>query len=1126
MTDEESTVLAAYVARELELPAPPTFLTCTATRLTRAAFMAFHQSHIEATLLADIPARVRLGRNIARRSILRELVDANGGTEDGKQRMKAFIKAAQRVVFDGHHTLSFVFMSRRAAAAWAGTTMKLRGCPIQLEMADSAGPGVHTPPQVARHYAIRILGTTELNAVELVQCFSNIAQDSILDIRHSGLAGLKEIDNDYWTVVFSSLECPVALQGVTSLILNERAVTLHHFQRAPTPPCYRCYNPNHTQLRCTVAASRLEQLRAPRQRRYVGPLVGVRVPQVPDCHDLLALERGFAEYVGGIITDMPLTAAPDHDFLEHVTAAESTPAEDGEAERQTTNPDTGTWQTIKRSKGHPSTTIERTSRPQQLKSTNNRSTGYQPGKTAAEAAAEDNGGSKKQRGRGHNTPNKTLPSSESAKAKHSAQRYKETCAVYAALEAENEEDNVTAKQESQSDAVSPHKSNDQQTVAANNPSASISEVDPDINMEVTLPLPNAAPSEAPIANVHSPLSEMQPSQEPFGQDASPETLQCMEVDEVVAASISTSTETQKDGALTCDASPALVEIVKVVKAPTTDQLTVNEWIGSLKGAPVLVPANGQCVFAALFATSTNMPLEKLTYTTEVVNKINQIKQAVLDVVLANLRYDVQLELVDPVLELRRLYPDDPAPGTSDAAIATLYAHYAAAQQTSVTVQVPQAFWEGTHILRAMAVYLREPLYVWDVHADSIAHVQQYNYQVYTMPNGDKHETGYVQPLPDSITREFVELCFHHHVIPPMLLLKHTEGHFYGVQHGDLFATWDNEDGPTMRNRLDMVHRAMKWPLADAVPYDPNALHDVATAEEEAILEDMGLDVYASGSQVTEVRDTHMNVQRIEPSVEAQAYSTAYERILTSANIDDASMADRRKARLMHRDNTAAAERWVALHGARHAAPTGGWVWADRFDWLTAHPLAFRSVLAFVPFPELVVQQCSPAQMSRWGRNEVYIQQTQMLRRISLDEEHDDATRAYCKSWHQACDGALTQTNLSLAKDSDRWNRLGQMVDSALLRNRPVSIDTEHWEILHTLPYAIRTWPQTVMGRADLASRAIWYLKFPQVENLCNDVAASKNWSGIANLPIGMARMDSSLSLTQVERRLEPSVRRN
>ncbi|CAI5747147.1 unnamed protein product [Peronospora destructor] len=132
MTTEELEALSVYVERQLDLPGPPTFLSFTIPALKRAAMMAYHSEQVEGKLIADVPARVRLGRNISRGFLLRELTAANAQSEEGKRRMRNLIKAAQRIVFDGNHTLTFVFMSRVAAAKWENAEMKLRNCAIQL----------------------------------------------------------------------------------------------------------------------------------------------------------------------------------------------------------------------------------------------------------------------------------------------------------------------------------------------------------------------------------------------------------------------------------------------------------------------------------------------------------------------------------------------------------------------------------------------------------------------------------------------------------------------------------------------------------------------------------------------------------------------------------------------------------------------------------------------------------------------------------------------------------------------------------------------------------------------------------------------------------------------------------
>ena len=135
MTTEEREALSAYVERRLDLPGPPTFLSCTIPALKRAAMMAYHSEQVEGKLIADVPARVQLGRNISRGSLLRELAGSNAQSEEGKRRMRNLIKAAQRIVFDGNHTVTFVFKSSMAAGKWNNAELKLRNCAIQLHWA-------------------------------------------------------------------------------------------------------------------------------------------------------------------------------------------------------------------------------------------------------------------------------------------------------------------------------------------------------------------------------------------------------------------------------------------------------------------------------------------------------------------------------------------------------------------------------------------------------------------------------------------------------------------------------------------------------------------------------------------------------------------------------------------------------------------------------------------------------------------------------------------------------------------------------------------------------------------------------------------------------------------------------
>ena len=106
--------------------------------------MAYHHSNVEGVLIADVSARIRLGKSIPERSLLRDLFEENACTDATRKVMEQFMRAAQRVVFDGQHTLTFTFVSTKAANDWANREFELRGCIIELQRKNTI-PGTRVP---------------------------------------------------------------------------------------------------------------------------------------------------------------------------------------------------------------------------------------------------------------------------------------------------------------------------------------------------------------------------------------------------------------------------------------------------------------------------------------------------------------------------------------------------------------------------------------------------------------------------------------------------------------------------------------------------------------------------------------------------------------------------------------------------------------------------------------------------------------------------------------------------------------------------------------------------------------------------------------------------------------------
>ncbi|KAE9002289.1 hypothetical protein PR002_g17672 [Phytophthora rubi] len=194
-------------------------------------------------------------------------------------------------------------------------------------------------------------------------------------------------------------------------------------------------------------------------------------------------------------------------------------------------------------------------------------------------------------------------------------------------------------------------------------------------------------------------------------------------------------------------------------------IQTGQWLQSFRGCEVKVEANGQCAFLAVLATKINHAGPEMTNTAEAVKDATDLKRGVYTLMMANLRRDVALNLVDPISECAKLYPDQDKYTTTYGAVAALYAHYDSARRRSAGRKVSASFWAGPHELRALAQYCREPIIVFDANEASDAHVQRYFYGKYRLPGTD-HESGYV--------------------------LRHHERHFYGVSHGELFLRWRAE----------------------------------------------------------------------------------------------------------------------------------------------------------------------------------------------------------------------------------------------------------------------------------------------------------------------------------------------
>ncbi|KAG2766843.1 hypothetical protein PC116_g15645 [Phytophthora cactorum] len=157
----------------------------------------------------------------------------------------------------------------------------------------------------------------------------------------------------------------------------------------------------------------------------------------------------------------------------------------------------------------------------------------------------------------------------------------------------------------------------------------------------------------------------------------------------------------------------------------------------------------------------------------------------------------------------------------------------------------------------------------------------------------------------------LEKFFNQHMVPVMMLHKHTEDHFYGVEHGQTFIDWHARSGPTMWTRLDKVHATLRLPILSVKAYDPEFVALEAEQEEQALSEELGVDCYARVSQESVVPEvTTIDVQRYTPGPSTRVHRDVCGRLLSTAETGLMSTIDSRIAIRLHSANETSVQQWM------------------------------------------------------------------------------------------------------------------------------------------------------------------------------------------------------------------------
>ncbi|KAE9240238.1 hypothetical protein PF004_g7592 [Phytophthora fragariae] len=345
---------------------------------------------------------------------------------------------------------------------------------------------------------------------------------------------------------------------------------------------------------------------------------------------------------------------------------------------------------------------------------------------------------------------------------------------------------------------------------------------------------------------------------------------------------------------------------------------LTNWMEEYGGHHVKLTENGQSLYQAYYAATSNPNGDRLVMAEEDTRALNIIKRNVLNLLFTRLRYDIQLDLVQPHKELTRMYPAIVAPNTSTGATAKLYAHFAADRQVCTSTTIFSRARAPQIELRALAVFSREPIYVWTIGDNGATRLDQYTVHTYEMQNGDAHETGIEVELSQEAVRQLLRGCATAQVVPIMLTVQEGTSEFQGISLNKTFSVWNSQPGTSMRDRLDCVHSTLGFAQIYGVPFEYASLPDAARSEEQLILEDLGMDVYASGAHEHDVNDPTLPApsKRTPVSGSNPVHIEVYSRILSEASPQLRPALDGRIASRLDRANAQAFKKWTEKKAVR------------------------------------------------------------------------------------------------------------------------------------------------------------------------------------------------------------------
>ncbi|KAE9275363.1 hypothetical protein PR003_g29354 [Phytophthora rubi] len=662
-------------------------------------------------------------RNAAHAVIFRELFMANTDRYTGQKMMRAFQRDVKRISYDGVQTITAVYYTRAAADRWTDKALRLQKAVIVLRnthrKASDAGTGSYTPAQLELQYAIRVYGAEKLGLAATRRIFAQIAEAKILDVEYARKQSTEIYDNRYLTVRFAQRDCPDTLKGVARIKMGPHSLAIHHFQQHLRRPCTRCLGLRHGASKCTTSNAKLmmsaeeliQLLIANTPQSPTTTLQPLKVepeeptPNAAQTEQLISVHKDAQqdnaqhqiEPVGGAKAgDGFKTHGPRRPKAAKAKARKAKREATASGQPATTkiedNAGPGTLNT-----GSSEPTIlgnleyKRRQQPRRFERFQRaEALGRYEALAESESDSDEDGRSEMDMDTGTGgTSDEEAPYAYSGTTRGSdaaefavGSRKQDTETMVENTMTELLAGDVHMVEVSATDTADHGSTVTQEVTSSLRPKFSHTrKVTAKMNKKQRASSAGVGLQDGAIKGMQVSMANYMQRQTVVSTPSTPEnpgdnSYGRTEREDSIIPATPDSQEEFTMGELHAGTAAGDCDL----------PVQLGQWLASFQGHEVQVAANGHCAFLAILASNINHSGPEMKNTPEVIRDATDLKWYVYSLMMANLRKDVALKLVDPIHECSTINPGQPRYETEQGATAALYAHYDDARQRSAENQ--------------------------------------------------------------------------------------------------------------------------------------------------------------------------------------------------------------------------------------------------------------------------------------------------------------------------------------------------------------------------------------------------------------------------------------------------------